>query len=293
MHHVILVERVFMPDYQRLKIYCQRVFTPITIMLIPHDNPRRSLNLHVPAIGDFVSIICSLVGAVYLASMIPDAIKYQGMEKQLLDYSRKVYDFNATLLSLKKAENELHQLLSLGSKEKIFEKVDTSDIGSFDINQVQEQIEISIKTVGAIKDYLHSEKNLYLATPRGFPVQGIISSPYGGRINPISGHSEFHRGLDISADAGTPVTATADGVVVFSGYNTGGGNVVVIAHGHHFSTYYAHNRKNTAQVGQKVRRGEVIGYVGSTGSATGNHVHYEVWHKGKSENPTYYTKGRS
>ncbi len=282
-----------MPDYKRLKIYFQKALTPVTIMFIPHDNPRRSLNLNVPVIGLVLSIICSLVGAVYLASMIPDAIKYQGMEKQLLDYSRKVYDFNATLLSLKKAENELHQLLSHGSKEKIFEKVDTSDVGSFDISQVQEQIETSIRTVGAIKDYLRSEKNLYLATPRGFPIRGVISSPYGSRINPISQHSEFHRGIDISAGAGIPVTATADGVVVFSGYSTGGGNVVVIAHGHDFSTYYAHNRKNAAQVGQHVRRGEVVAYVGSTGSATGNHVHYEVWHKGKSENPTYYTKGRS
>ena len=183
---MFLEERIFMPYYQRLKIYCQKAITPITIMLIPHDNPRRSLNLNIPAIGVILSIICSLVGAVYLLSMIPDAIKYQGMEKQFLDYSRKVYDFKATLLSLKKAENELHQLISLGSKEKILEKVDTSDMGSFDINQVQEQIETSINTVSAIKDYLQSQKNLYLATPRGFPVQGIISSPYGSRINPIS-----------------------------------------------------------------------------------------------------------
>ncbi len=290
---MFLEERIFMPYYQRLKIYCQKAITPITIMLIPHDNPRRSLNLNIPAIGVILSIICSLVGAVYLASMIPDAIKYQGMEKQFLDYSRKVYDLKTTLLSLKKAENELHQLISLGSKEKILEKVDTSDVGSFDINQVQEQIETSINTVSAIKDYLHSQKNIYLATPRDFPVQGIISSPYGSRINPIWQHSEFHRGIDISAGAGTPVTATADGVVIFSGYNTGGGNVVVIAHGHGFPTYYVHNRKNAAQVGQSVKRGDVIGYIGSTGSATGSHVHYEVWHNGKNENPISYTKGRS
>lgn len=104
-----------MPDYRELKRYCQRALTPITIMLIFHDNPRRSLNLNIPAIGLFVSLICSFVGTVYLLSIIPDAIRYQGMEKQLLDYSRKVYDFNATLLSLKKAENELHQLLALGA----------------------------------------------------------------------------------------------------------------------------------------------------------------------------------
>lgn len=87
--------------------------------------------------------------------------------------------------------------------------------------------------------------------------------------------------------------ATADGVVVFSGWNGGGGNVVVVAHGHGFSTYYAHNRKNTVQVGQSVKRGDIIGYIGSTGSATGNHVHYEVWHNGKNKNPISYTEGRS
>jgi murein DD-endopeptidase MepM/ murein hydrolase activator NlpD len=282
-----------MPDYQKLKIFCQKALTPVTIMFIPHEDSHRSLNLNVPAIGVFLSIICSIVGAVYLLSMLPDAIRYQEIEKQLLDYSKKVVDFKATLVSLKKAEKDLHQLISLGSKEKIFEKIDKSDIGSFDINQVQEQIESSMNTVGAIKDYLRSQKDLYVATPKGFPVKGTISSTYGSRINPISGRSEFHQGLDISMTTGTPVTATADGVVVFSGWNGGGGNVVVIAHGHGFSTYYAHNRKNTVQVGQSVKRGDVIGYIGSTGSATGSHVHYEVWHNGKNENPISYTEGRS
>ncbi len=283
-----------MPDYQKFKKFCQKALTPVTIMFIPHDNSRKSLNLNVPAIGVILSAICSVVGAVYLLAMLPDAIKYQEIEKQLLDYSKKVIDFKATLVSLQKAERDLHQLISLGSKEKIFEKVDTWDAGSLDIDQVQEQIESSMKTVGAIKDYLRSQKNLYLATPMGFPVQGAISSPFGSRVNPISGRSEFHRGLDISTAADTPVTATADGVVVFSGWNRGGGgNVVVIAHGHGFSTYYAHNRKNNVQVGQSVKRGDVIGYVGSTGSATGSHVHYEVWQNGKNENPISYTQERS
>lgn len=282
-----------MPDCQKFKTFFRKALTPVTIMFIPHDNSRRSLNLNVPAVGVFLSAICSVVGAVYLLSMLPYAIRYQDMEKQLVDYSKKVVDFKATLVSLKKAEQDLHHLISLGSRDKIFEKVDTSDAGSFDIDQVQEQIESSMKTVSAIKDYLRSQKDLYLATPNGFPVQGTISSTYGNRVNPISGQSEFHRGLDISTAKDTPITATADGVVVFSGWNRGGGNVVVIAHGHGFSTYYAHNRENTVQVGQSVKRGEVIGYVGSTGSATGSHVHYEVWHNGKNKNPISYIYGRS
>jgi murein DD-endopeptidase MepM/ murein hydrolase activator NlpD len=282
-----------MSDYRRFKIFCRKALKPITIMFIPHDNPGRSLNLNVPAVGVLLSVICCFVGAVYLLSMLPNAIKYQVMEKQLLEYSRKVADFEATLLSLKKAEKELHQLISLGSKEKIFEKVDTSDMGAFDINQIQQQIESTMQTIDGIKDYLRSQKNLYSATPKDLPVHGAITSPYGTRINPITGISEFHRGLDVSADAGTPIMATADGIVVFSGWNGGGGNVVVIAHGHGYSTYYAHNKMNAVQVGQKIRRGEVVGYVGSTGSATGSHVHYEIWRNGRSENPIQYVEGRS
>jgi len=277
-----------MPHYRKIKIFFKKALTPVTIMFIPHDNSRRSLNMNVPAIGVFLSTICSIVGAVYLLSMLPYAIRYQDMEKQLHDYSKKVVDFKATLVSLKKAEQDLHHLVSLGSKEKIFDNVDTSDMGSFEIDQVQEQIESSMKTVGAIKDYLRSQKDLYLATPNGFPVQGTISSPFGKRLHPVSGQYEFHRGLDISADPGTPIRTTADGVVVFSGWNGGGGNIVVVAHGHGFSTYYAHNRKNTVHVGQSIKRGDVIGYVGSTGAATGSHVHYAVWLNGKCKNPINY-----
>jgi murein DD-endopeptidase MepM/ murein hydrolase activator NlpD len=215
------------------------------------------------------------------------------MERQIVDYSKRVTEFNATLLSLKKAEKDLHALLSLGSKRKIMDEIDTSDMGAFDINQVQQQIESSMQTVGAIKDYLRTQKDLYLATPRGWPVSGSFSSPYGGRTNPITGRSEFHRGVDISAGAGTPVTATAEGVVSFAGWNGGGGNLVAITHGQGYVTYYAHNSKIAVEVGQRVRRGDVISYVGSTGSSTGSHCHYEVWHDGKSQNPLTYLEDKS
>jgi len=281
-----------MPFYRRVRTLCRKAFNPITILLIPHGNSRRTINLHIPAIGIVLSVLISLAGLLYVCSLIPDAIRYQGVEKQLQDYTNKVADFNATLLSLKKAEKELYALISLGSREKILEKVDASDMGAFDITQVQRQIESSMQTVGNIKDYLRTQKDLYLATPKGLPVPGLISSPYGARVNPITGLSEFHRGLDISAGAGTPVTSTADGVVSFAGWNDGGGHLVVIAHGHGFLTYYAHNSKIAVEVGQRVRHGEVIGYVGSTGSSTGSHCHYEVWRDGQGQNPLNYGEGK-
>ena len=279
--------------HRKVKTLFRKSFTPITIMLIPHGNTRRAFNISVPVIA--IALVTGLltVGLAYLGSVIPDVIRYRGMERQLVDYSKKVSDFNATLISLKTAEKDLHALISLGSKEKILTKVDTSDMGAFDINQVQQQIESSMQTVSSIKDYLRTQKDIYLATPRGLPIPGAITSAYGNRINPITGRSEFHRGLDISASAGTPVTATADGVISFAGWNGGGGNLVVIAHGQGFFTYYAHNRKIAVEVGQKVRRGEVISYVGSTGSATGSHCHYEIWRDGKSHNPLTYMEDKS
>ena len=274
----------------KVKACCRKAFMPITIMFIPHDNTKRTLNVNVPAAGVVVSAVLSVVGLVYICSVIPDIVRYQGMERQLQDYSSKVSDFNATLASLKKAERDLHALIGMGKKEKILEKVDMSDMGDFDIDQVQKQIESSMQTVGAIKDYLRTQKDIFIATPRGMPVNGPITSSYGGRINPITGRSQFHRGLDISAGAGTPVKATADGVVSFAGWNGGGGNLVVIAHGQGYATYYAHNSKISVEVGDRVKRGQVISYVGSTGSSTGSHCHYEVWHNGKGENPLHFTE---
>jgi murein DD-endopeptidase MepM/ murein hydrolase activator NlpD len=282
-----------MSFYEKIKTVWRKALSPVTIMFIPHGNTRRTLNLNLPVVGVVLPAIFALLGLFYVCSLIPDVIRYQAIEKQLEGFSQKVSMFNETLLSIKKAEQELRALVSLGSKEKILAKVDTSDMGTFDISQVEKQIESSMQTVSSIRDYLRSQKDLYLATPRGIPVPGVITSPYGGRVNPITGRAEFHRGIDISIGAGTPVTATAEGVVSFAGWNGGGGNVVVIAHGQGFFTYYAHNRKIVVEVGQRVNRGEVIGYAGSTGSATGSHCHYEVWRDGKSLNPLKFIEERS
>jgi murein DD-endopeptidase MepM/ murein hydrolase activator NlpD len=109
----------------------------------------------------------------------------------------------------------------------------------------------------------------------------------------MTGRADFHSGIDISSSPGNPVKATADGIVSFAGWSGGSGNLVVLEHGHGFSTFYAHNRKLNVRVGQKVRRGDVISYVGSTGDSTGPHVHYEIWKEGKPVNPKDYLKGRA
>ena len=287
-----------MIEMQKIKTIVRRALAPVTIMLIPHHNTEKSLHLSIPVIGVFFSVILCCLCAAYLSLATIDIIKYRSMDQQLRDYAKKVSDFNATLTSLKKAERDLYRLLSLGSREKILENVGpadmgAADMGSVDIQQIQQQIALSMQTIGAIRDYLHSQKDIYMATPRGLPVPGSITSAYGNRVNPISGREEFHRGIDLSVPKETPILATADGIVSFSGWNGGGGNVIVIEHGHGYSSYYAHNHRNAVQVGQRVRRGDVIGYAGATGHATGSHVHYEIWKNDRAVNPKKYIQGRS
>jgi murein DD-endopeptidase MepM/ murein hydrolase activator NlpD len=208
-------------------------------------------------------------------------------------YSGQFVELKSAILTLKKSETEFRKLFSFKSKEKILENLDTSDNGSIDMESLKKQIKITMESVGEIKDYLSQQRDLYIATPKGWPVDGHITSNFGSREHPKSGENEFHGGMDIAAEPGKPVKSTADGIVSFSGWSGGSGNLVVVEHGFGYSTCYAHNRLLTVKIGQKIKRGEIIGYIGSTGNSTGPHVHYEVWHDGHAVNPNKYLAGRS
>ena len=121
--------------------------------------------------------------------------------------------------------------------------------------------------------------------PSGWPTSGDISSPFGWRWN----GSDFHPGIDIANDTGTPITATADGVVTAAGWNGGGyGYMVDIDHGNGILTRYGHASEVLVHEGQHVKRGDVIAYMGSTGFSTGPHVHYEIHVHGETVNPASY-----
>lgn len=117
------------------------------------------------------------------------------------------------------------------------------------------------------------------------PVNGTITSHFGLREDPFHGKLAFHKGMDIAASKGTLIKATADGVVTFSGWKKGYGNVVEIDHGRGVSSLYGHNEKNLVQVGEQVQKGVGIALVGATGRATGPHVHFEVRDSGNAVNP--------
>lgn len=112
-----------------------------------------------------------------------------------------------------------------------------------------------------------------------------ISSGYGYRIHPITNVKSFHKGIDIPAPQDTDVLATDDGIVSFSGYQNGYGNVVKIKHFDGKTTVYAHNNSNVVKEGDIVKQGDIISKVGTTGNSTGNHVHFEIIVNGKNINP--------
>jgi len=137
--------------------------------------------------------------------------------------------------------------------------------------------------------YLLDQKAVASATPSLLPIAGWISSQFGYRRHPYDGSYRLHAGIDIAAEPGTPVRAPAPGVVVFSGYREGYGKVVVINHGYGITTLFAHASKLYPINGAKVKRGETIAEVGSTGHATGPHLHYEVRKNGVAVNPTSFS----
>jgi murein DD-endopeptidase MepM/ murein hydrolase activator NlpD len=125
--------------------------------------------------------------------------------------------------------------------------------------------------------------------PSIWPVTGPLRTGYGMRNDPFGGPSvEFHKGQDISAPTGTPVNATADGVVVIAGWVKGYGNGIYIDHGNGISTRYGHLSRIDVVVGQQIKQGQHLGLVGSTGRSTGPHLHYEVRINGQAINPLTY-----
>lgn len=139
-----------------------------------------------------------------------------------------------------------------------------------------------------IEGELGERRRSLSCTPSVAPVRGVYTDGFGRRKDPFTGRWAWHRGLDISARKGAEVRAPADGVVVFSGWDSGYGRVLRISHGFGYTTVFAHLHAVLVESGDEVTRGQVIAQVGSTGRSTGPHLHYEVHADGKAVNPLYY-----
>jgi murein DD-endopeptidase MepM/ murein hydrolase activator NlpD len=163
--------------------------------------------------------------------------------------------------------------------------VNTADATASTFGVLKDLLGVLETRLASVKTRVESQQALARATPSIWPLAGWLSSGYGARTDPFNGGPDFHAGLDIAADRGTPVRATADGHVVSAGVNGSYGNSVLIDHGYGIGTRFGHLSAFAVRAGDQVHRGDVIGYVGATGRATSPHLHYEILFNGQPVNP--------
>lgn len=158
-----------------------------------------------------------------------------------------------------------------------------SDLGELKNKVIQQE-----KSFQELTEAVQSRQSLWASTPSIWPTTGWVSSGFGSRVSPFTGRRAMHKGLDIATRPDTPIVAPAAGIVSYYGFDSGFGKMVRINHGYGIVTYYGHLSKAAVKVGQKVKRGDIIAYVGNTGLSTGPHLHYEVYVNEVPVNPMKY-----
>ena len=289
---------------------------PVSIFIIPHNGmPSLRFNLPVLFLVVFGAAWTGLtVWSGYIAGRHFDYYVTKADNKilrtKMAYVSDQVEKGLAYLEMTKRTDSQLRKVL--GMDPGMFEREDAvggpqdSDLAEFrklldakaseikettlnnSIQRMQEESRRRLASYTEITLYLTDRHNSARATPAIWPAQGRITSPFGYRIAPLRFASEYHTGVDIANEAGTPIDAAADGVVRHSGWAQGYGMCVVIDHGFGYTTLYGHMSEIVAKEGSVVRRGQVIGRMGSTGTSTGNHLHYEVWTGGVPRDPMKY-----
>lgn len=260
----------------------------------------------VLAVGAVLSIYTLMNGEMHASetAQLREANRIQ--QEQILQVSKKASALQQDLDSLRRAEDGLRAIVGAppAAADETVQEGTVSPTGgeqhaptTANLSEALEMIEERLGTRRSSIDLLaetmrrefpgaasYASDSAPHTMPSIWPAAGYVSSPYGLRF----GGTEFHQGIDIAADMGTPIVATADGIVTAAGWNGGYGNMVDVDHGGGVVTRYGHASALAVTVGQQVRRGEVIAYVGSTGRSTGPHVHYEVRVDGQPVNPAGY-----
>jgi murein DD-endopeptidase MepM/ murein hydrolase activator NlpD len=194
---------------------------------------------------------------------------------------------NSKEASFTSLEGEAEELF-LSSASEDFPMSESQLPEQNELDLLKQDLDQQIRGLQEIKTTIARKNAIKQSTPSIRPTNGRISSNFGRRSSPAGRGSTNHEGIDIAAPRGTPIRATADGTVSFSGTRSGYGNVVMINHGNGYVTLYGHNSQNKVKAGQKVKKGQIIALVGSTGVSTGPHVHYEVRVNGRPVDPRKY-----
>ena len=234
------------------------------------------------------------------------------MKIRMLFFADQIKKSTEMLAQVKENDDHIRSLLAMDSKRIIIENgvgsggptpIESSALsmllsGKLDSLNYQdiskqtfellEEYKSSMKSYFEVINHISKQREMFRYTPSIWPCNGIISSPYGVRFHPIFNTKFFHRAIDIANKKNTPIVATADGIVVFSGWMRGYGNIIAIEHGQKYRTVYAHLAKNLVQKGEFVTKGQEIGKMGNTGRSTGPHVHYELHLNKRPINPMRY-----
>ena len=277
--------------------------------------------LRVTLLRVFGFVSAAIVTALILLSL---AYKYfpSANEKRLMQKNeslrdnyfvvdQKVKKLQDLMVTLEKRDNEVYRAIfeanpvpdsarakALAQEEetKLVESMDQENLATsigHSLNNLSARMNFQTKSYQVIDGFIKNKEQLLACTPAIQPVSNKdlkrIASGFGYRIDPVYKTTKFHAGLDFAAPIGTPIYATANGTVETAGNSGNGyGNHVVIDNGYGYSTLFGHMFKVKCRPGQKVKRGEIIGYVGSTGKSTGPHCHYEVHRNGDPVDPVYY-----
>ena len=164
----------------------------------------------------------------------------------------------------------------------------SQDISLSHVKSVSQKADNIDKSLNTLVRFFEQKSAKLAHTPTIWPTTGWRTSDFGMRKDPFTGKDTFHYGWDIAASYGNPIVSTADGIIAKTKKEIIGGNTIIISHGGGFTTVYCHLSRFNVKPGQKVKRNDIIGYVGQTGKAIGPHVHYEVRVNGKAVNPYYY-----
>lgn len=278
------------------------------IKIIPHGkNFVFSYHLTLKHLFVMIAAVALLAGSLFIWSQrtsIHLAMANKKLEKQNKQITELLEKQNKEIIKqleeVKKKDNEVRKIVGLkpSKQNKVLIKgsrrgIDEGTLAQ-KIRELQKEVQETKKgqeqlKTQAVKYRTNVEKVKIIkklaSIPSRWPVDGYISSAFGWRTHPLYGGSNFHTGLDIIAEYGSPIHATASGVVIEAGYDGGYGYAVKIDHGSGYETLYAHCSTIAVSVGQSVNKGQVISYVGSSGTATGAHVHYEVTRSGERIDP--------
>jgi len=253
----------------------------------------RNLLRTIAGVG-VISLVLVLYGAVRLAQHEALNLKYLSVKaenenlKQTNDAYQNSYarlrgqisyveDMSKELARKARMEHspEIDELVGIGGPETVVALDKAADHLEREVRQINDRLRSDILRLASI--------------PRGLPVNGYVTDGFGMRRNPFNGEGrEVHEGLDIAVDFGTPVSSTADGLVIYAAPHAGYGNLVIIYHSNGITTRYAHLSRISTEAGQRVRRGDQIGNAGSTGRSTGPHVHYEIRENDQTVDPLRY-----